>query len=59
MGSVSQNNQNNIYLVNVPIDTVLAVKLLSFPNALADLWYQMFLPPGFSESKKYPLLIDV
>uniref|UniRef100_A0A3Q3WAU1 Uncharacterized protein n=1 Tax=Mola mola TaxID=94237 RepID=A0A3Q3WAU1_MOLML len=23
------------------------------------LWYQMFLPPGFDESKKYPLLIDV
>uniref|UniRef100_A0A4W6BXZ6 Dipeptidyl-peptidase 4 n=1 Tax=Lates calcarifer TaxID=8187 RepID=A0A4W6BXZ6_LATCA len=26
---------------------------------LTDLWYQMFLPPGFDESKKYPLLIDV
>uniref|UniRef100_A0A8D0AIZ0 Dipeptidyl-peptidase 4 n=1 Tax=Sander lucioperca TaxID=283035 RepID=A0A8D0AIZ0_SANLU len=25
----------------------------------SDLWYQMFLPPGFDESKKYPLLIDV
>ncbi|KAM7375219.1 hypothetical protein PAMA_014349 [Pampus argenteus] len=24
-----------------------------------DLWYQMFLPPGFDESKKYPLLIYV
>ncbi|XP_062237028.1 dipeptidyl peptidase 4-like [Platichthys flesus] len=24
-----------------------------------DLWYQMFLPPDFDESKKYPLLIDV
>uniref|UniRef100_A0A673A568 Dipeptidyl peptidase 4-like n=1 Tax=Sphaeramia orbicularis TaxID=375764 RepID=A0A673A568_9TELE len=24
-----------------------------------NLWYQMFLPPGFQESKKYPLLIDV
>lgn len=24
-----------------------------------DLWYQMLLPPGFDESKKYPLLIDV
>uniref|UniRef100_A0AAQ5Y278 Dipeptidyl-peptidase 4 n=1 Tax=Amphiprion ocellaris TaxID=80972 RepID=A0AAQ5Y278_AMPOC len=24
-----------------------------------SLWYQMFLPPGFKESKKYPLLIDV
>ncbi|XP_071762975.2 dipeptidyl peptidase 4-like isoform X1 [Centroberyx gerrardi] len=23
------------------------------------LWYQMTLPPGFDESKKYPLLIDV
>ncbi|XP_010738541.3 dipeptidyl peptidase 4 [Larimichthys crocea] len=23
------------------------------------LWYQMFLPPGFDKSKKYPLLIDV
>lgn len=26
---------------------------------LTDLWYQMILPPGFDESKKYPLLIDV
>ncbi|XP_053170599.1 dipeptidyl peptidase 4-like [Scomber japonicus] len=24
-----------------------------------NLWYQMFLPPGFDRSKKYPLLIDV
>ncbi|KAI3366030.1 hypothetical protein L3Q82_009859, partial [Scortum barcoo] len=24
-----------------------------------DLWYQMFLPPGFDKTKKYPLLIDV
>uniref|UniRef100_A0A3Q4IDV8 Dipeptidyl-peptidase 4 n=1 Tax=Neolamprologus brichardi TaxID=32507 RepID=A0A3Q4IDV8_NEOBR len=24
-----------------------------------NLWYQMILPPGFDESKKYPLLIDV
>ncbi|XP_077574654.1 dipeptidyl peptidase 4-like [Stigmatopora nigra] len=24
-----------------------------------NLWYQMFLPPDFDESKKYPLLIDV
>uniref|UniRef100_A0A8C6TFV1 Dipeptidyl-peptidase 4 n=1 Tax=Neogobius melanostomus TaxID=47308 RepID=A0A8C6TFV1_9GOBI len=24
-----------------------------------DLWYKMVLPPDFSESKKYPLLIDV
>ncbi|XP_037552682.1 dipeptidyl peptidase 4 [Nematolebias whitei] len=24
-----------------------------------NLWYQMVLPPGFDESKKYPLLIDV
>uniref|UniRef100_A0AAQ5XI19 Dipeptidyl-peptidase 4 n=1 Tax=Amphiprion ocellaris TaxID=80972 RepID=A0AAQ5XI19_AMPOC len=28
-------------------------------NILPSLWYQMFLPPGFKESKKYPLLIDV
>lgn len=25
----------------------------------SNLWYQMFLPPGFDQSKKYPLLIDV
>ncbi|KAJ8253351.1 hypothetical protein GJAV_G00211970 [Gymnothorax javanicus] len=24
-----------------------------------DLWYHMYLPPQFDESKKYPLLIDV
>lgn len=24
-----------------------------------NLWYQMYLPPEFDESKKYPLLIDV
>ncbi|KAM4711169.1 dipeptidyl peptidase 4-like [Anableps anableps] len=24
-----------------------------------NLWYQMYLPPDFDESKKYPLLIDV
>ncbi|XP_040888712.1 dipeptidyl peptidase 4-like [Toxotes jaculatrix] len=24
-----------------------------------NLWFQMFLPPGFDKSKKYPLLIDV
>ncbi|XP_034408632.1 dipeptidyl peptidase 4-like isoform X2 [Cyclopterus lumpus] len=24
-----------------------------------DLWYQMLLPPGFDESMKYPLLLDV
>ncbi|KAM6893949.1 dipeptidyl peptidase 4-like [Xenentodon cancila] len=24
-----------------------------------DLWFHMILPPGFDESKKYPLLIDV
>uniref|UniRef100_A0A668AL80 Fibroblast activation protein, alpha n=1 Tax=Myripristis murdjan TaxID=586833 RepID=A0A668AL80_9TELE len=26
---------------------------------IADLWYQMMLPPNFKKSKKYPLLIDV
>uniref|UniRef100_A0A674F870 Dipeptidyl-peptidase 4 n=1 Tax=Salmo trutta TaxID=8032 RepID=A0A674F870_SALTR len=29
-----------------------------YPNSVY-LWYQMTLPPGFDESKKYPLLIDV
>ncbi|XP_019960035.1 dipeptidyl peptidase 4-like isoform X2 [Paralichthys olivaceus] len=31
-----------------------SIKLYGF-----DLWFQMFLPPDFDESKKYPLLIDV
>uniref|UniRef100_A0A669CJN0 Dipeptidyl-peptidase 4 n=1 Tax=Oreochromis niloticus TaxID=8128 RepID=A0A669CJN0_ORENI len=30
-----------------------------FVSMISDLWYQMILPPGFDESKKYPLLIDV
>uniref|UniRef100_A0A4W6CVR7 Dipeptidyl-peptidase 4 n=1 Tax=Lates calcarifer TaxID=8187 RepID=A0A4W6CVR7_LATCA len=32
---------------------------IQMPSMRRDLWYQMFLPPGFDESKKYPLLIDV
>uniref|UniRef100_A0A673A698 Dipeptidyl peptidase 4-like n=1 Tax=Sphaeramia orbicularis TaxID=375764 RepID=A0A673A698_9TELE len=42
------------------------LKVLEFRTTLlwitkmgVNLWYQMFLPPGFQESKKYPLLIDV
>uniref|UniRef100_A0A4W3HMJ0 Fibroblast activation protein, alpha n=1 Tax=Callorhinchus milii TaxID=7868 RepID=A0A4W3HMJ0_CALMI len=30
-----------------------------FKCFFSEYWYQMFLPPNFDESKKYPLLIDV
>uniref|UniRef100_A0A7N6B1W4 Dipeptidyl-peptidase 4 n=1 Tax=Anabas testudineus TaxID=64144 RepID=A0A7N6B1W4_ANATE len=42
----------------------LSISNIQMPTSLlfvflTDLWYQMFLPPGFDKSKKYPLLIDV
>uniref|UniRef100_A0A6Q2XBP2 Uncharacterized protein n=1 Tax=Esox lucius TaxID=8010 RepID=A0A6Q2XBP2_ESOLU len=45
---------------------VLKLPLCRFSNPkvahlilITSLWYQMTLPPGFDQSKKYPLLIDV
>uniref|UniRef100_A0AAX7TQ23 Dipeptidyl-peptidase 4 n=1 Tax=Astatotilapia calliptera TaxID=8154 RepID=A0AAX7TQ23_ASTCA len=43
-----------IYFTTCLIPTTLFMFIF-----LTDLWYQMILPPGFDESKKYPLLIDV
>uniref|UniRef100_A0A8C6WP08 Dipeptidyl-peptidase 4 n=1 Tax=Neogobius melanostomus TaxID=47308 RepID=A0A8C6WP08_9GOBI len=35
------------------------ISKIQMPKMKRDLWYKMVLPPDFSESKKYPLLIDV
>uniref|UniRef100_A0A665W9H8 Dipeptidyl-peptidase 4 n=1 Tax=Echeneis naucrates TaxID=173247 RepID=A0A665W9H8_ECHNA len=35
------------------------LRIINFHLSVTELWYQMFLPPGFDESKQYPLLIDV
>ncbi|XP_060923121.1 dipeptidyl peptidase 4-like [Limanda limanda] len=40
--------------IRMPSMRRASIKLYGF-----DLWFQMFLPPDFDESKKYPLLIDV
>lgn len=48
------NFENHISSVQMPTVKRGTIKIDGF-----DLWYQMVLPPGFSESKKYPLLIDV
>uniref|UniRef100_A0A8D2ZE76 Uncharacterized protein n=1 Tax=Scophthalmus maximus TaxID=52904 RepID=A0A8D2ZE76_SCOMX len=44
------NNCLHIYMIKI----MLILNLGGY-----KLWFQMFLPPGFDESKKYPLLIDV
>ncbi|XP_033835054.1 dipeptidyl peptidase 4-like [Periophthalmus magnuspinnatus] len=45
---------NLISTIQMPTVKRATIKIDGF-----DLWYQMVLPPGFAESKKYPLLIDV
>uniref|UniRef100_A0A672I2Y9 Dipeptidyl peptidase 4-like n=1 Tax=Salarias fasciatus TaxID=181472 RepID=A0A672I2Y9_SALFA len=40
--------------IAMPTTTRGTIKVAGF-----DFWYLMVLPPGFDESKKYPLLIDV
>ncbi|CAL9698624.1 unnamed protein product [Knipowitschia caucasica] len=45
---------NQISTIRMPTVRRGTIKIDGF-----DLWYQMLLPPGFDESKKYPLLIDV
>lgn len=63
------NNQNNEVLRVLENNTVFndTISHIHMPTMrrgtirldVYDLWYQMFLPPGFDESEKYPLLIDV
>ncbi|XP_074521071.1 dipeptidyl peptidase 4-like [Halichoeres trimaculatus] len=45
---------DRIHMVQMPTMRRGTIKLGGM-----NLWYQMYLPPGFDESKKYPLLIDV
>ncbi|KAK5847651.1 hypothetical protein PBY51_016761 [Eleginops maclovinus] len=45
---------NQIADINMPTMSRAFIKVAGY-----NLWYQMFLPPGFDKSKKYPLLIDV
>ncbi|XP_073318709.1 dipeptidyl peptidase 4-like [Pagrus major] len=55
--TVLENNEDFKGLISdIAMPTMLrdSIKLYGF-----DLQYQMFLPPGFDKSKKYPLLIDV
>ncbi|KAM8871565.1 dipeptidyl peptidase 4-like isoform 1-T1 [Synchiropus picturatus] len=56
MQHVENNSEFKLAVTDVHMPTMRrgTIKVAGY-----DLWYQMFLPPGFSESKKYPLLIDV
>ncbi|KAF3706384.1 Dipeptidyl peptidase 4 [Channa argus] len=53
---LENNNEFKSLISNIQMPTMRrgSIRLGGY-----NLWYQMFLPPGFDESKKYPLLIDV
>lgn len=56
MQQVENNTDFKLAIADVQMPTMERGKI---KVAGYDLWYQMFLPPGFSKSRKYPLLIDV
>ncbi|KAM9835827.1 dipeptidyl peptidase 4-like [Aulostomus maculatus] len=53
---LEDNSQFSSLISGIQMPTMLrdTIKVAGY-----KLWYQMFLPPGFDKSKKYPLLIDV
>ncbi|XP_055358999.1 dipeptidyl peptidase 4-like [Betta splendens] len=53
---LENNNKFESLISDIQMPTMLRS---SIPLYGYNLWYQMFLPPGFDKSKKYPLLIDV
>uniref|UniRef100_A0A7N5ZQS7 Uncharacterized protein n=1 Tax=Anabas testudineus TaxID=64144 RepID=A0A7N5ZQS7_ANATE len=53
---LENNDEFKSSISNIQMPTV---QRGSIPLYGYNLWYQMFLPPGFDKSKKYPLLIDV
>ncbi|XP_008323074.1 dipeptidyl peptidase 4 [Cynoglossus semilaevis] len=54
--TLEDNSQFTSLISNIQMPTMQRGKI---SIAGYELWYQMFLPPGFKKSKKYPLLIDV
>uniref|UniRef100_A0A7N6ANV6 Uncharacterized protein n=1 Tax=Anabas testudineus TaxID=64144 RepID=A0A7N6ANV6_ANATE len=50
---------SSIFYLSISNIQMPTVQRGSIPLYGYNLWYQMFLPPGFDKSKKYPLLIDV
>uniref|UniRef100_A0A8C8A3D3 Dipeptidyl-peptidase 4 n=1 Tax=Oryzias sinensis TaxID=183150 RepID=A0A8C8A3D3_9TELE len=55
--NLEENNAFRNETSKISMPTVLIFVFLVF--LWTDLWYTMLLPPGFDESKTYPLLIDV